>query len=148
MYYSAARLIIAQAHIAIELEGPFREAPLTRSLRDVVVVFTCAHSHIEVMPLRCDRSYIIVSYQTAERMMNSPLSHLLGSQLVCEIGDPIADLSSLVLDRQHRAEVDFPRGIPNLRPFSNWGRTQLTTSFVELLEPRPRQYKRVKCPVY
>lgn len=40
MYYSAARLVIAQAHIAIELEGPFREAPLTRSLRDVVVVFT------------------------------------------------------------------------------------------------------------
>ena len=40
MYYSAARLIRAQAYIAIELEGPFREAPLTHSLRDVVVVFT------------------------------------------------------------------------------------------------------------
>lgn len=113
MYYSAARLIIAQAHIAIELEGPFREVPLTRNLRDVVVVLTCAHGHIEVIPLRCDRSYIIVSYQIAERMINSPLSHALGSQLVRKIGDPIADLSSLVLDRQHKRKWTF-RAEPQL----------------------------------
>ena len=50
------------------------------------------------MTLRYDRSYIIPA---AERMINSPLSYALGSQLVREIGDPIADLSSLVLDRQY-----------------------------------------------
>lgn len=46
-------------------------------------------------------------------MINSPLSHALGSQLVREIGDPIADLSSLVLDRQHEREWTF-RAEPRL----------------------------------
>jgi hypothetical protein len=40
-------------------------------------------------------------------MINSPLSHALGSQLVREIGDPIADLSSLVLDRQLERKWTF-----------------------------------------
>lgn len=109
-YCSAARLIIAQEHIAIELERLFRNAPLTRSLLLCLHVMCLRSYHIEVMTLRCDRTYIIPA---AERMINSPLSHALGSQLVREIGDPIADLSSLVLDRQQERKWTF-RAEPQL----------------------------------
>lgn len=50
-------------------------------------------------------------------MINSPLSHLLGSQLAREIGDPIADLSSLVLDRQNERKWTFRAETPTYGRF-------------------------------
>jgi hypothetical protein len=78
--------------------------PHSHVARHIVVVFTCVRGHVEVMTLPYERTYII---PTAERMINSPLSHALRSQLVREIGDPIADLSSLVLDRQRERKWTF-----------------------------------------
>jgi NAD/NADP transhydrogenase beta subunit len=90
MHCSAVRLTIACNHWV-----HFTKPHLLVACSVIVRVY------LDVTTLGYERSCIIPA---AEWKIISLLSHALGSQLVREIGDPIADMPSLVLDRQHERD--------------------------------------------